>query len=155
MLARSLLAAEGSKQNFANIDVAPWMWAGLLGLLALLLLVDLFVFHREAHEIGTKEAAIEYRRALGLCPGFIDIRMRLAHALADHGALAEAIEQVRLVLLDSDGYIPAHLHLGLLLHRAGDDAGARKALNEVLRREPGHERAAMYLRMLEPGVRSA
>lgn len=102
-----------------------------------------------------KEAAIEYRRALGLCPGFIDIRMRLAHALADHGALAEAIEQVRLVLLDSDGYIPAHLHLGLLLHRAGDDAGARKALNEVLRREPGHERAAMYLRMLEPGVRSA
>ncbi|MCK6547263.1 tetratricopeptide repeat protein [Myxococcota bacterium] len=101
-----------------------------------------------------KEAAIEYHRALGLCPGFIDIRMRLAHALADQGALAEAIEQVRLVLVDNARYVPAHLHLGLLLHRAGDDAGARKALTEVLRLEPGHERAAMYLRMLEPGKRS-
>ena len=70
MLARSLLAAEGSKQNFANIDVAPWMWAGLLGLLALLLLVDLFVFHREAHEIGTKEAAIESTLWIAIGLGF-------------------------------------------------------------------------------------
>jgi tetratricopeptide (TPR) repeat protein len=101
-----------------------------------------------------KEAAIEYRRALGLCPGFIDIRMRLAHALADQGALNDAIEQIRLVLLDNAAYLPAYLHLGLLLHRSGDEEGARKALKEVLKRDPEHERAAMYLRMLEPGSRT-
>jgi tetratricopeptide (TPR) repeat protein len=96
-----------------------------------------------------KEAAIEYRRALGLCPGFIDIRMRLVHALSDHGAVAEAVEQVRLVLLDNPNYAPAYLHLGLLLHRSGDEEGAKKALSELLRREPEHERATMYLRLLE------
>jgi tetratricopeptide (TPR) repeat protein len=101
-----------------------------------------------------KEAAIEYRRALGLCPGFIDIRMRLAHALADHGDVVEAIEQVRLVLLDNAAYAPAYLHLGLLLHRHGDEDGAKKTLKELLTREPGHERAAMYLRLLESGSRT-
>lgn len=102
----------------------------------------------------SKEAAIEYRRALGLCPGFIDIRMHLSHALADHGSVAEAIEQTRLVLLEHPSYAPAALHLALLLHRSGDGEGARKALMDVLRNEPGNERAATYLRMLEPGKRT-
>jgi tetratricopeptide (TPR) repeat protein len=102
----------------------------------------------------SKDAAIEYRRALGLCPGFIDIRMRLVHALADSDAVPEAIEQVRLALLDNASYVPAHLHLGLLLHRVGDVEGARKALKEVLKRDPTHERATMYLRLLEPNHRS-
>lgn len=101
-----------------------------------------------------KDATIEYRRALGLCPAFIDIRMRLVHALSDHGALAEAADEARLVLLENPNYVPAHLHLGLLLHRKGDVDGARKALAEVVRREPHHESATMYLRMLEPGQRS-
>jgi tetratricopeptide (TPR) repeat protein len=102
----------------------------------------------------SKDAAVEYRRALGLCPSFIDIRMRLVHALADHAAIAEAIEQARLVLLDNPSYVPALLHLGLLLHRTGDEEGARKALTEVLKRDPTHERATMYLRLLEPNSRS-
>jgi tetratricopeptide (TPR) repeat protein len=102
----------------------------------------------------SKEAAVEYRRALGLCPTFIDIRMRLSHALADSGILAEAIEQARLVLLDNPSFTPAYLHLGLLLHRNGDEEGAKKALGDLLEREPGHERATMYLRLLEPGSRT-
>ena len=36
-----------------------WQWAVLLGLIFAMLLVDLLVVHREAHEISTKEAAIE------------------------------------------------------------------------------------------------
>lgn len=102
----------------------------------------------------TKEAAIEYRRALGLCPGFLDIRMRLSHALTDQGETQEAIEQARLVLLDNPNYAPAYLHLGMLLHRTGDEPGARKALRDLLGRDPGNERAQAYLRLLEPGTRS-
>jgi tetratricopeptide (TPR) repeat protein len=102
----------------------------------------------------SKDAAIEYRRALGLCPGFIDIRMRLVHALSDHGAIKEAADEARLVLLENPNYVPAYLHLGLLLHRNGDLDGARKALGEVVKREPQHESATMYLRMLEPSTRS-
>jgi tellurite resistance protein TerC len=52
------LAAEG-RQNLADLDVALWQWGVLLALIVALLLVDLLVVHREAHEVGTKEAAIE------------------------------------------------------------------------------------------------
>jgi tellurite resistance protein TerC len=54
-----LLAADGGGGNFVELDVEPWHWAVLLGLIIALLLVDLLVFHREAHEVSTKEAAIE------------------------------------------------------------------------------------------------
>ncbi|MCB1001106.1 MAG: TerC family protein [Acidimicrobiales bacterium] len=36
-----------------------WAWGALLAFIALLLVVDLVVFHKEAHEVETKEAAIE------------------------------------------------------------------------------------------------
>jgi tellurite resistance protein TerC len=52
-----LAAAAGS--SFVDLDVEPWHWAVLLGLVVVLLLVDLLVLHREAHEIKPREAAIE------------------------------------------------------------------------------------------------
>ena len=54
----SLLAAE-SGSNFVDLDVEPWHWAVLLGVVVALLLFDLLVLHREAHEVGPQEAAIE------------------------------------------------------------------------------------------------
>ena len=55
----TLLAAESSNRNFVDLDVELWHWGALLGIIMVLLLVDLLVVHREAHEIDTKEAAIE------------------------------------------------------------------------------------------------
>jgi tellurite resistance protein TerC len=54
-----LAAAESGPANFVSLDVELWQWGVLLGLIVALLLVDLLVFHREAHEIDTREAAIE------------------------------------------------------------------------------------------------
>jgi tellurite resistance protein TerC len=54
-----LLAAEGGDGNFVDLNVHPWQWLVLLGLIAALLLIDLLVVHREAHEVSTKEAAVE------------------------------------------------------------------------------------------------
>ena len=54
-----LLAAPGESANFVDIDVPLWAWGALLAFIVLLLVVDLVVFHKEAHEINTKEAAIE------------------------------------------------------------------------------------------------
>src|SRR5215204_4739950 len=42
----------------ADITVEPLGWALFLALIAALLLVDLLVLNREAHEISTREAAI-------------------------------------------------------------------------------------------------
>ena len=51
-----VLAAEG---DFVELDVPLWAWGALIAFIVLLLLVDLVVFHREAHDVHTREAAIE------------------------------------------------------------------------------------------------
>ena len=52
--------------DFAQIDVGWWAWVGLFVLISVLLLVDLLVFHRRAHTIGTKEAAVESAAWIGI-----------------------------------------------------------------------------------------
>ena len=54
-----LLASESSTKNFVDLHIEPWHWALLLGFIVLLLIVDLVVFHKEAHDVKTREAAIE------------------------------------------------------------------------------------------------
>ncbi len=54
-----VLAAEGARENFAILDVEIWHWVVLLAVIMALLLVDLLVVHKEAHEVKTNEAAIE------------------------------------------------------------------------------------------------
>jgi tellurite resistance protein TerC len=56
LMTPTLLAA---KANFVDIDVPLWAWGALLVFIILLLLVDLVVFHKEAHDVKTREAAIE------------------------------------------------------------------------------------------------
>jgi tellurite resistance protein TerC len=60
------LAAESSSSSFAEIDVSVAMWVALFAIIVVLLLVDLLVFHREAHEVRTKEAAIESAAWIGV-----------------------------------------------------------------------------------------
>jgi tellurite resistance protein TerC len=55
-----VLAAESSSDgNFVQLDVHWYAWVALVAFILALLLVDLLVFHRRAHDINTKEAAIE------------------------------------------------------------------------------------------------
>jgi tellurite resistance protein TerC len=54
-----ILAAEASDSDFVVLNVAAWHWVVLLAVIMALLLVDLLVVHKEAHEVKTKEAAIE------------------------------------------------------------------------------------------------
>ena len=55
----ALLAAGSEKTNFVDVHVHWWHWAVLLAAISLMLLIDLVVVHKEAHDIHTKEAAIE------------------------------------------------------------------------------------------------
>ena len=54
-----LLAAGSTDENFADISVPVWGWGALVAFIALLLVIDLVVFHKEAHDVATREAAIE------------------------------------------------------------------------------------------------
>jgi tellurite resistance protein TerC len=57
--AASIVSAASGDGNFVELDVHLWQWGVLLALIIAMLLVDLLVFHREAHEATTREAAIE------------------------------------------------------------------------------------------------
>jgi tellurite resistance protein TerC len=53
------LLAEGSgRENFVSLEVPVWAWVALIAFILALLLVDLLVVNKEAHEIKTREAAI-------------------------------------------------------------------------------------------------
>jgi tellurite resistance protein TerC len=54
-----LVAAGSTDKIFADISVPLWGWGALVAFIALLLIIDLVVFHNEAHDVSTKEAAIE------------------------------------------------------------------------------------------------
>jgi tellurite resistance protein TerC len=47
------------ESSFVDLQVPFWAWGALLAFIFVLLLVDLLVVHREAHEVQTREAAIE------------------------------------------------------------------------------------------------
>lgn len=96
-----------------------------------------------------EEAVAEYRRALRLCPGYSDIRTKLAMALAESGRIDEGTAELRAVLDQQPDYTPAQLNLGLFLRRTGDVEGARNVFEQILEKDPRHERAALYLRMLD------
>ncbi|WP_420453457.1 TerC family protein [Ilumatobacter sp.] len=59
MLSSVLAAESNGRSNFVDIDVAAWQWITLLAVIAAMLLIDLLVIHKEAHEVETREAAIE------------------------------------------------------------------------------------------------
>ena len=59
------MAAESARDSFVELDVQAWHWLVLLGIIAALLLVDLLVVHRDAHVVGTREAAYESAAWIG------------------------------------------------------------------------------------------
>jgi tellurite resistance protein TerC len=52
---RREIVPAGPKRG-SRVDVGIWAWVGFLGLILFLLALDLFVFHREAHEVSFREA---------------------------------------------------------------------------------------------------
>jgi tellurite resistance protein TerC len=53
-----VLAAESANPALRSFGAPLWLWAGFLAGIAAMLLVDLFVLHKEAHEISPREAAV-------------------------------------------------------------------------------------------------
>ena len=52
-------AGAGSSNGKVDLTIEGWHWPVLLGVIGAMLLIDILVVHRDAHEIHTKEAAIE------------------------------------------------------------------------------------------------
>ena len=68
-----LIAAESDNANFVDVVIPSWGWPMLLVVIAGALLIDLLVFHRKAHVIGIREAAIESAIWIGLGLAFTGV----------------------------------------------------------------------------------
>jgi tetratricopeptide (TPR) repeat protein len=94
------------------------------------------------------EAVVEYHRALGLCPGFVDIRAKLASAFREMGELERAIAEYENILERNAAYVPARLNLGLSLLAVGRREEAISHWQKVLRLSPGDRTAEAYLNLV-------
>ncbi len=103
------------------------------------------VFAASAH---LEEAVGEYRRAVDLCPHFVDLRMKLASALRDLGRRDEAIAELEGCVREHPSHVPARIALGVCLYGASRTAEAEQAWNEALKLSPGHRIAEMYLSLV-------
>jgi tetratricopeptide (TPR) repeat protein len=101
------------------------------------------------------DAAIEYRRALDLCPTFVDVRLKLAHSLRDGGAVEAALVEYRTAARSAPAFLPARVALGTALYTAGRIDEAVKQWEAVLEVEPDHRVATMYLKLAKTGANSA
>ncbi len=54
-----IFAASTENENFVDVVIPSWGWPMLLIVIAGALMIDLLVFHRKAHVIGIREAAVE------------------------------------------------------------------------------------------------
>jgi tellurite resistance protein TerC len=68
-----LAAEEGSNAALRAFEHPPWLWPAFLAFVVVLLLLDLFVFHREAHDIGMREAGISSAAWIGLGVAFTGV----------------------------------------------------------------------------------
>jgi tetratricopeptide (TPR) repeat protein len=93
------------------------------------------------------QAVIEYERALGLCPGFVDIRAKLAAALRDVGDVERAVAEYEDILQRNAAFVPARVALGVALLSMGRRDEAVAHWQKVLRLSPGHRVAEAYLKV--------
>ncbi|MDA3016691.1 MAG: TerC family protein [Actinomycetota bacterium] len=68
-----LFAASTGNENFVDVVIPSWGWPMLLVVIVGALMIDLLVFHRKAHVIGIREAAIESAIWIGLGLAFTGV----------------------------------------------------------------------------------
>jgi tetratricopeptide (TPR) repeat protein len=100
--------------------------------------------------------AIEaYRKALDRCPGFHDIRYRLAVTLREAGLPDQALAELARVRRGNPDFLDASVQIGLTLYTLGRCDEAEAEWRGVVERDRLREDARMYLRMVAGSRRRA
>ena len=100
--------------------------------------------------VGLLDHAVkEYRKALRVCPTFVDIRTKLATTLRDQGRVAESLDELIAIRESAPDFLMGRVHLGVTLWRAGRVVDARKEWEHVLAVDPTNRSCRVYLRMTD------
>jgi tetratricopeptide (TPR) repeat protein len=92
-----------------------------------------------------EEAAAEYRRALALGEGYVDIRLKLATVLRELGQGEAAVAELARVTAEKPAFASGWVHYGLALEAAGRTDEAAGAFERALSVDPSHRTARLYL----------
>lgn len=95
------------------------------------------------------EAAQEYRRALALCPSYVDLRTRLGASLRAAGDVAAAERELLKVKKENPNLVGPRLQLGMTYYSSGRRSEAAREWREVLAMEPENRFAKLYLRLVD------
>jgi tetratricopeptide (TPR) repeat protein len=101
------------------------------------------------------QAVNELQKAIQLSPEFTDLRIRLGLLYRDMGELRLAREQLETARDKNPNYAYGRLSLGTLLLGEGQHEAARQEFEQVLRLEPSHKSAQMYLRFIHSTRRTS
>ncbi len=110
--------------------------------------------HKETGDIYRElgmfvESIEEYRKALNLSPGFPDIQVRLATTLREIGMTDEALGILSRTIETRPDYLDARIQLGITYFSRGFLDRASEQWREVLKVDPTHAKALMYISFLD------
>ena len=95
------------------------------------------------------EAMAEYKMALKLRPDFVDIKMNLAIVYRDLKDYARAINILKEAIDLKDTFLAGRVQLGLTYYTMDEMDKAKAEWLQVLRKDPGHKLANMYMNLLK------
>lgn len=93
------------------------------------------------------ECIREFRHALGLCPEFVDLRVRLGNVYREMGNPQAALLELETAKQLKPDFLPARVSLGVVLLSVDRKVDAIREWQDVLEIDPQHAAAARYLRM--------
>lgn len=102
--------------------------------------------YREAD--AHRSAATQFRSALAIRPGFVDLRLELARTLLDAGQPDEAGQELDEILRVRPDWLDAMLLRGLAAYLAGDLKQAKSVWESASERYPDEPRLETYRSML-------
>jgi len=91
----------------------------------------------------------EYRKALTLSPGFPDIQVKLAVTLRELGMTDEALDILTRATEHRPDYLDARIQLGITYFSRGFLDRAKDQWQLVLKSDPSHTKALMYMSFLD------
>jgi tetratricopeptide (TPR) repeat protein len=92
-----------------------------------------------------EEAIFEYDKAIGLDPGNLEIRIKVAKVYSKKGFKSKSMEVLRKLKSENPSYLPARIALGLLYFGNGNVLEAQSEWYNVLNMDPNNQEAKMYL----------
>lgn len=103
-------------------------------------------------EVGKYPEAIEeYKKALKLCPTFVDIKTKLGISYRENNQKELSVKELSNAIERDPAFKNAYLQLGVTFYSMGQQEKAARTWKELLKRDKENEVAKIYLRLCENG----